>query len=142
MERPKKSKQVDAGGGIVFRISGGKTEVLLIKRRGVWDLPKGHLESGETPEQGACREVEEETGCKQTVVVKPLGHTIHFYTEGGTTIRKKTWWYVMQADTSDLKPQQEEDIEAIRWCTPGKAVDSLGYSNLKNLMKTFQEMRI
>src|SRR5690554_763046 len=50
---------IEAAGGLVLN---SNQEVLLIYRRGVWDLPKGHVEEGETIETAAIREVQEETG--------------------------------------------------------------------------------
>jgi 8-oxo-dGTP pyrophosphatase MutT (NUDIX family) len=50
---------IKAGGGIVVN---EQNEVLLIYRRGKWDLPKGKLDDGETIEECALREVKEETG--------------------------------------------------------------------------------
>jgi 8-oxo-dGTP diphosphatase len=56
--------------GIIFNST--KTEVLLIKRRDipVWVLPGGGLDKRETPEEGAMREVLEETGFKSSIVKK------------------------------------------------------------------------
>src|SRR3982751_3416807 len=57
----KKFKIVKAGGGLVVN---EENKILMIFRRGKWDLPKGKLDKGETLEQCAVREVEEETGLK------------------------------------------------------------------------------
>lgn len=58
-------------GGVVSRVRGGVSELLLItarKRPESWVLPKGHLELGETPEQTAVREVAEEAGVAAEIV--------------------------------------------------------------------------
>jgi len=59
-------------GGIVYRVSGGVAKFLLVgpkkERPGHWVLPKGHIETGETPEQTAVREVREETGVTARII--------------------------------------------------------------------------
>ncbi len=104
---------IKAGGGLVKNKAG---EILLIFRRGKWDLPKGKLEENETIEQCAKREVEEETGLQQLEVGKLLGITYHTYIEFGKPILKESHWYGMKA-TGDEKliPQTEEDITEIIW---------------------------
>ena len=59
-------------GGIVFREEDGKTLFLVVKHKeihgGHWDFPKGHVESGETEEQTAIREIHEEAGLDVKIV--------------------------------------------------------------------------
>ncbi|HLR36932.1 MAG TPA: NUDIX domain-containing protein, partial [Chitinophagaceae bacterium] len=65
-----------AAGGL---ITNPKGEILLLFRRGKWDLPKGKMEAGEKPEETAIREVTEETGLKNISIVKKLTDTWHSY---------------------------------------------------------------
>jgi bis(5'-nucleosidyl)-tetraphosphatase len=53
--------EVFSSGFILFRKQNG-LQFLLMKHADRWDLPKGHLDSGETKQQAAARELEEETG--------------------------------------------------------------------------------
>lgn len=106
---------IEAAGGYVTNPKG---ELLVFFRRGSWDLPKGKIDPGESPEQAALREVEEETGLKQLTLGPLLGHTYHTYTQGGKRMLKKTWWYRLQSADSTTVPQYEEDIEEIQWVTP------------------------
>lgn len=82
---------VEAAGGVVVNDCG---EWLMIHRNGRWDLPKGHLESGERIEECAAREVEEETGVAAEVV-RPLCETLHAYYFPKTARweLKRTHWY-------------------------------------------------
>lgn len=106
---------VAAGGGLVCN---EKEELLLIFRRGKWDLPKGKLDPGETIAACALREVREETGLKKVEITSPLGITYHTYHEGTHFILKESHWYRMQAAAGQpLHPQTEEDIAELRWIT-------------------------
>jgi 8-oxo-dGTP pyrophosphatase MutT (NUDIX family) len=108
---------VMAGGGLVANNQG---ELLMIFRRGMWDLPKGKIELKEKICDGAMREVEEETGVKVALVdTKPI-ITYHAYKLKGKNCIKETNWFKMQALNADkkLKPQTEEDIEQAVWVKP------------------------
>jgi 8-oxo-dGTP pyrophosphatase MutT (NUDIX family) len=108
-------ERIDAAGGLVTNPDG---RLLVFFRRGFWDLPKGKIDPGETPEQAAVREVQEETGLQNLTLGPFLAHTWHTYREKGTRILKCTWWYRMQTADTDTVPQTEEDIEEIRWVEP------------------------
>lgn len=106
-------KAVEAAGGVVENKS---SEVLMMRRRGWWDFPKGHVEAGETHEQAALREVEEETGLAGVEIIQFIGTSQHFYNTYSCWEMKRTWWYRMKysADAAPV-PQTEEDITEIRW---------------------------
>ncbi len=133
-------KQIKAAGGVVFRLSEEKAEleILLIYRNQTWDLPKGKLEKGETIQMCAVREVAEETGTQLPMVVDDLGTTYHEYTEKGKEIGKTTYWYSMVFPRyQSLTPQIEEGIELIEWVPLGKALEKVGFQNLKEVLFRF-----
>lgn len=112
----KKFTLIMAGGGLV---QNEKNEVLLIFRRGKWDLPKGKLDKGESIEDCAIREVQEETGLLNISLEGPLMTTYHTYHEGSRYILKESHWYRMKAMGDEkLIPQTEEDILEIKWVKP------------------------
>ena len=105
--------EVNAGGGLV---TNNKGEFLLIRRSGLWDLPKGHQEPGEPIEETAVREVEEETGLKGLVLGKFIRVTDHTYFRNEKWHLKHTWWYSMTcSEGCNLVPQTEEGITEVRW---------------------------
>ncbi|MCB9334436.1 MAG: NUDIX domain-containing protein [Lewinellaceae bacterium] len=126
--------QLDAAGGYVTNQRG---QLLVFYRRGSWDLPKGKIDPGETPEQAAVREVQEETGLKNIALGPFLAHTWHSYREKETRILKCTWWYRMTTTDTEVVPQVEEDIEEIRWVDPAAWLASGPevYGNIRELIQ-------
>ncbi|MEI2708502.1 MAG: NUDIX domain-containing protein [Chitinophagaceae bacterium] len=110
-----KKKTIVAAGGLVFNEN---KELLMIFRRAKWDLPKGKLDEGETIEECAIREVEEETGVQQIILGKLIQKTYHEYFDQWIheDVIKETWWFEMfVSKKQQLLPQTEEDIERIIW---------------------------
>ncbi len=111
----KKFTIIKAAGGLVLNED---NKMLMIFRRGKWDLPKGKLDKGETLEQCAVREVEEETGLTKVKLLSPLLTTYHTYHEGTKFVLKESYWYNMKVSgMQNLQPQAEEDILETRWVT-------------------------
>ncbi|AQG79746.1 NUDIX hydrolase [Spirosoma montaniterrae] len=104
-------KVIKAAGGVVLKAD----KLLLMFRRGVWDLPKGKLDDGESSRQGAAREVEEETGVR-VAVGERICTTWHTYIQNGNRILKRTKWYRMTVlDDRHMAPQEDEGIEKLAW---------------------------
>ena len=111
----KKFTFIQAAGGLVMN---EKKEILIIFRRGKWDLPKGKSDKGEKLEECAVREVEEETGLKNVKLISPLIITYHTYHEGARFVLKESHWYNMKVSGEQkLVPQTSEDIKEIKWVT-------------------------
>ena len=118
-----KKTVIIAAGGAVVSVDG---RVLMMLRRGMWDLPKGHLEAGETLPECAAREVCEECGLEPTrlTVGEEIARTVHSYVSAsGRPEEKYTTWFRMtySGDPSAVVPQTEEDITALEWFSPEEA---------------------
>lgn len=127
-------REIIAGGGYVVRKNAAEntTELLLIFRRGKWDLPKGKQDPGEHEIQTALREVREEVGIKYDLtLVQPLGSTQHAYVRDGFLDVKTTYWYEMHTHQQTFEPQKEEDIEKVRWVEWYASAALLGFDTLK-----------
>jgi 8-oxo-dGTP pyrophosphatase MutT (NUDIX family) len=107
-------KIIEAAGGLVFN---EENKVLAILRNNIWDLPKGKIEKGETNEDAALREVEEETGLKNIKLKRFLTKTYHTYfdTRKNRRVLKVSYWYEMKSKSKVLIPQSEEGIELVQW---------------------------
>ena len=103
-------RQAPAAGGVVII----DNKFVAIERNGIPDLPKGHIEKGESPEVAALREVEEETGITDLEITQELPATWHCYLLDNQWTIKKTNWYLMKT-ASGMKniPQTEEGISKV-----------------------------
>jgi len=102
-----------AAGGLVLNDKG---EVLMIKRLGHWDLPKGKLEKGEDLVDCAIREVEEECGVFGLGITGKINVTYHVMRRGKGKYLKVSHWYMMRTQqVSPGTPQEEEGIEKVAW---------------------------
>ena len=125
-------KEVAAGGVV----TNAKGKVLFIYRNDKWDLPKGKLDKGETIEECAIREVEEETGVKKLQIENFLKTTYHIFKQNGTYKLKEVHWFAMKTSfEGKLKGQVSEGIERVKWKGPKKIKKALtnSYINIKSL---------
>lgn len=99
-----------AAGGLVLI----DNKIVAIERNGIPDLPKGHVETGESPETAAVREVMEETAITDLTIIKELPCTWHCYLLNNKWILKKTSWFLMST-SAEFKPvpQTEEGISKV-----------------------------
>ncbi len=141
-------KCVEAGGGVVKNRDG---DILLIHRRGFWDLPKGKIENGETTEEAAVREVEEETGLTNVKISHPIYFkkllnkaTYHSYVEKEILKLKVSHWFEMNTDfEGELIPQTEEDIEKAIWVRIEDVPNYFNnmYSSIIDVLKELTNLR-
>ncbi len=127
-----------AGGGIIRNDEG---KLLMIFRRGLWDLPKGKLEIGETIKQAAIRECQEETGLIELALIKKFKTSYHLYRDKNyARCIKKTKWYLMDYQGVDAPvPQLAESIEGIGWFSIKDALNlSPIHLSIKNLLVKYK----
>jgi 8-oxo-dGTP pyrophosphatase MutT (NUDIX family) len=130
---------VKAAGGVVVK----DDKILLMFRRGVWDLPKGKLDGGEKSKRAAIREVEEETGVEAELLDK-ICVTWHTYLENDKQILKRTKWYLMGCvNDSKLKPQKEEGIDKLEWVTEAQAKKLLvnSFSSIRYVFEAYKKVK-
>jgi ADP-ribose pyrophosphatase YjhB (NUDIX family) len=131
--------EVNAGGGLV---SNRRGDFLLIRRNGLWDLPKGHQDPGEDIEVTALREVQEETGIDQIELGDLICVTDHCYRRDGRLHLKHTWWYnMLYTDPTDLTPRTEEDISKAAWVAKSSLPPYL-LNTYPSIVEVFREAKV
>jgi 8-oxo-dGTP diphosphatase len=120
------SARSEAAGGVVMR--DGRLAVVHRPRYDDWSLPKGKLEPGETFEQAALREVEEETGLRGRLV-RELP-SVEYEVRG----RPKVVRYWLMDVVSDAGFEPNEEVDELRWLSPRDAVALLTYDRDKGVV--------
>jgi len=115
---------VRAAGGVIVGSTGAGTEVLLVHRPAYddWTFPKGKVEPGESDEECAVREVEEETG-----LLCALGRELPSteYIDGKGRPKLVRYWVM---EVADGLLQFEHEVDEARWVTVGQAEALLTYA--------------
>ncbi len=127
-------KTVEASGGLV---KNKNNSILFIYRNNKWDLPKGKIRKRESIEEGALREVIEETGIKDLRIENQIDTTYHIYKGPRKHKIKKTYWFLMKSDyLGKFKPQIKENITLVKWIEINEIPKLLekSYKNIKRLI--------
>ncbi len=132
-------KRIFSAGGIVLKkVSKGpkgpkETKVLLTQHSGHkgWEFPKGHIEIGESSEQAALREVEEEAGVKAEVLEK-AGQCQYFYFEEGKRVLKTVTFYLMKYLDEGEATTAYEVADKV-WLSASEVEDKLTYKGTKEV---------
>jgi ADP-ribose pyrophosphatase YjhB (NUDIX family) len=101
-------------------------------KRILWSLPKGHIEEGETPEEAALREVQEETGIV-SVIEKSLGVIDFWFMAGGMRIHKTVHHFLFR-ENGGVLAAQESEVDEVAWFPLAEIVDRLAYPDEKKLI--------
>lgn len=138
----RKVEETSAGGLVVDRTS-RRPRVAIIGRRDrrgrlLWSLPKGHVESGETAEDAAVREVEEETGIRGTVVA-PLGTLDYWFVAENRRIHKTVHHYLLEASGGELSDDDVE-VDEVAWVPLDELREHLAYAGERRLAETAADM--
>ena len=128
--------EVKAAGGVVWRPAGDTIAIAVAHRPRYddWSLPKGKLDTGESWEDGALREVEEETGmrCRLGEELEPTN-----YQDRKGRDKVVRYWLMEPVDDTDFVPNDE--VDQLRWLAPPEAADLLSYPHDKELVQSAAE---
>lgn len=135
----KNYKKIKAAGGIVCR----KEKYLIIKRNGLWDIPKGRIEKGEDRELAAIREIEEECGIEGPKIESFITKTYHIFKYKGVDAIKTTFWYSLNYDgPKETLPQRLEGITKAKWVSYDRLLGLRGntYGSINQLLDDFESL--
>lgn len=135
-----------SAGGLVVDTSGklglliGRRDVKdLTGKRILWSLPKGHIEAGETPEEAALREVQEETGIQPTIA-KSLGVIDFWFMAEGKRIHKTVHHFLFAEKSGKLQAQLSE-VDDVKWFPLDEIAKTLAYPDERKLIQRSGDLR-
>jgi 8-oxo-dGTP pyrophosphatase MutT (NUDIX family) len=128
-------EEVSAGGVVLRRVDGVPQYLLIRDPYRNWGFPKGHLESGETPEDAAKREVAEETGVRVHCVRATLDCIDWHFRFRGRLVHKTCHFFLMETEDGETQPQRAEGITACRWAPYEEALRLLAYENARIVLR-------
>ncbi|MEE9286432.1 MAG: NUDIX hydrolase [Dehalococcoidia bacterium] len=118
-----------SAGGVVYRRDDDDFEVALCGRNHpqTWSLPKGTPDPGESPEQTALREVQEETGLKARLK-SDLGEIEYWFMKPGARVHKRVQFFLMEAVGGSMD-NHDPEFDQVSWFPGNDALRSLTYTN-------------
>ena len=138
------TKEQVSAGGVAYRAQGGRIEVALISvgEGGRWQLPKGLVGRGETPERAALREVREETGlaCELVAPLETIEYW-YFSKAGARRVRfhKHVHFFLMRYASGDVADHDDEVNEA-RWALIEDAAEMLAFKSERKVLGLARQM--
>lgn len=124
-----------AGGVVVAEGPDGLPRILLIQDRyGVWTLPKGHLEPGESEEQAAVREICEETGVTATLL-RPIARARYPVCKRNVWRDKEVAYFLASSPLVETTPAAAEGIAAAHWLPPAEALTLISYAQVRDVLR-------
>ena len=120
-----------SAGGVVYRTNGGMIETVLCGRSNPrkWSLPKGTPDEGETVEQTALREVNEETGL-EVEIQEAIGDITYWFIRPTDGVRcHKVVHYFLMRPTGGATDKHDHEFDEVRWFPGEEALRILNYAN-------------
>jgi len=130
-----------SAGAVIFRIENKERRYLLLHyptskraKKEYWDFPKGHLEKGETEQQAAVREVQEETGLHDITFASGFKERIQYYFRvEGKTIFKTVVFFLAFTKKKEIKISFEH--KGFVWLSFEKAMKKLKFANARRILR-------
>ena len=137
------AKREFSAGGIVVKKERERLRVLLIKDSyGKWTWPKGNIGKGESSEDAALREIQEEAGLTKLQIIEKIDKINYFYRLHGNLIYKTVYLFLIKAEGKEKFKIQTSEIRNAKWFTPEEALETVAYKGAKEILKkTIKKVR-
>lgn len=137
-----KTQTVTSSGGVVFRAQDGSVEVALIATndRKVWKLPKGLVEKGESLEDAAIREIQEETGLTGEIIQQIDRIEYWFVWRPHETRYHKFVYFYLVRHTGGDETKHDWEVDEVRWFAIDEAIKTLTYKSERAIVGKAKEM--
>ena len=140
--QPRAQRETSAGGVVFRRGPDGQARFLLIRDSYKnWGFPKGHLERNEPPAEAARREVAEETGLEELLLLGPIKVIDWYFRFRGKTIHKYCHFFLFESRRGDPVPEEAEGITACVWQPLEEAQQTVSYDNAREVLVQAAEMQ-
>lgn len=119
------------GGAVVYALDGDKIYLALVHDVfGYWTLSKGHIEEGESEEEGVKREIKEEIGVDMDII-KKIGENEYVANDPERgKIRKKVSYFLGKTDKGDLSLKDSGGLDDVKWFEATEIVDLKIYDDI------------
>ena len=129
------AKREFSAGGLIFKRSGKAIKILLVKDSyNRWTWPKGNIDKGESPEQAALREINEEVGLSRVEIVEKLSDINYFYRLKGNLIFKTVYLFLVRARSNEKLKVLESELRGAQWLSAPSAIRRVEYKGAKEII--------
>ncbi len=128
-----------SAGAVIYRKAGGGSLnfLLLVKKNGEYDIPKGHLEKGENQEQAALREIMEETGLRVSFTPGFSTDTKYLFYKRRQKILKRLRIFLAESASGEIKTSEEH--RGYRWMGYDQVLRGIKFENMRSVFRDARE---
>lgn len=133
-----KTEHHRSAGGLV--VEGSRILLISTQSGRRWQLPKGHIELGETPQQAAVREVREETGVSGRVVASLPGIEYWFVEQGRRRVHKEVEYFLLAYVDGDAADFDADEVSGAEWLSWDEGIARLTFDNERRVVRLAREI--